>query len=86
MKYVRLKNFEKVLEVFDESPDFHPDLMKTIFQAPDEVLEGWLWNGAEYVPPPSVELTAEEQKLELEAQVWERIRRRLIDEELAKGD
>lgn len=51
MKYVRVQD-GIVHECFDEKPIFHEDLMKTIFEAPDEVRNHWLYDGSKFSPPP----------------------------------
>lgn len=49
MKYAMIQD-GKVREVFDELPIFHPDVMKTIIEAPDGVEQHWLYDGSNFTP------------------------------------
>lgn len=52
MKYARVPHpGNVVVEVFDEPPEFHADVMATIHEAPDEVEVGWTYQGGNYAPP-----------------------------------
>lgn len=52
MKYARVPHpGNVVVEVYDEPPEFHPDVMATIHEAPDEVEIGWTYQGGTYAPP-----------------------------------
>lgn len=53
-KWARVQN-EEVQEVWNERPDFHPQIMAQIVSAPDNVTPEWRKQGDNWLPPKTQE-------------------------------
>lgn len=52
MKFVRVSD-GKVVEVFDEKPDFHKDIMAHVHECPDDGVQNhWAFDGQTFTAPP----------------------------------